>query len=440
MTLHCGMPRRTSHHSPAPLVRGLLLAVLVGAVTVCQASAVRADLAEQAGRTGTAGSRSDWPQWRGPKRDGLLGAEPPVQWPAALKKKWEVDVGSGHSSPVVAGNRVVIFAREGEQEITRVLDLASGREVWRAAYAAPYTVNPAARAHGPGPKSTPAIANGRVFTFGIGGVLSAFDLITGKVLWRTEPPAVLPQYGTATSPLVDGGVVIVHMGGLDNGALTAFDVTNGSPRWQWKGDGPGYGSAIIAVIGGTRQLVTQTQKLMVGLDVSDGSLLWQLPFRTSANQNSVTPVVYQDLVIYSGLDAAVTAVRLRREGAKWTPEPVWKNEEMPMFMSSPLLIGTTLYGLTHRNRGQFFALDVNTGRTLWSTQGREGDNASLLGSRTLLLFSTTNGELIVARPNPQRFEEIRRYRVADSALWAHPAIAGRLIVVKDVNKVVCWEL
>ena len=130
-----------------------------------------------------------------------FGAALPAQWPEALKKRWEIPVGTGHASPVVSGNRVVVIAREGDQEIVRALDVASGKEIWRAAYPAPYTVNPAARSHGPGPKSTPAIAGGRVFTFGIGGILSAFDLASGKLIWRVPAPAVLPQYGTATSPL-----------------------------------------------------------------------------------------------------------------------------------------------------------------------------------------------------------------------------------------------
>ncbi|HET9385618.1 MAG TPA: PQQ-binding-like beta-propeller repeat protein, partial [Gemmatimonadales bacterium] len=164
---------------------------------------------------------ADWPQWRGPRRDGSIGAELPAQWPEALTKRWEIPVGAGHASPVVSGNRVVVFARQGDEEIVRALDLASGKELWRAAYPAPYVVNPAAQSHGAGPKSTPAISGGRVFTFGISGVLSAFDLASGKLLWRLPPPGVPPQYGSTTSPLVDGTSVIVHVGGEDYGALTS---------------------------------------------------------------------------------------------------------------------------------------------------------------------------------------------------------------------------
>ena len=389
----------------------------------------------------SAQTRTDWPQWRGPTRDGVVGAALPAQWPEALTKRWEISVGAGHASPVVSGNRVVAIARQGDQEIVRALDLASGKEIWRAAYLAPYTVNPAAFSHGPGPKSTPAIAGGRVFTFGIGGILSAFDLASGTLLWRVPAPAVLPQYGTATSPLIDSGddaSVVVHVGGDGKGALTSFDAATGKPRWQWNGDGPGSGSPIIATIGGVRQVIAQTQKFLVGLNASTGALLWQLPFTDDFNQNAFTPIVFRDLLINAGVDAPLTAIRLKFVGGKWIPELAWTNPQTPMFMSSPVLIGGTIYGLTTRSRGQFVAIDAATGKTLWNTQGREGENASMLGSRSWLLASTTDGNLIVARANPQKYEEVRRYQVAQSAVWAHPAISGNSIIVKDLDRLICW--
>ena len=109
-------------------------------------------------------------------------------------------------------------------------------------------------------------------------------------------------------------------------------------------------------------------------------------------------------------------------------------------MSSPVVIGGTIYGLTTRNKGQFVAIDAAGGKTLWNTQGREGENASMMGSRSWLLASTTDGNLVVARANPQKYEEVRRYPIAQSAVWAHPAVFGRTIVVKDVDKLICWVL
>jgi outer membrane protein assembly factor BamB len=383
---------------------------------------------------------ADWPQWRGPARDGSIGAALPAQWPEALTKRWEVSVGSGHASPVVSGDRVVVFARQNDQEIVRALDLASGKEIWRAAYPAAYVVNSAAHAHGAGPKSTPAITNGRVFTLGIGGVLSAIDLASGTLLWRIPAPEVLPEYGTTTSPLIDGTSVIVHVGGSDSGALTSFDAATGKVRWQWTGDGPGNGSPIIATVGGVRQVIAQTQKFLVGLDASTGALLWHLPFTTDFDQNAFTPIVFQDLLINAGLDHPLAAIRLKLDGDTWVAETAWTNVQTPMFMSSPVLIGGTIYGLTYRGRGQFVAVDAASGKTLWNTQGREGENASMMGSPSWLLASTPDGHLVVARTNPQQYEEVRRYQIAESALWAHPAITGHSIIVKDVDKVICWSL
>jgi outer membrane protein assembly factor BamB len=121
-------------------------------------------------------------------------------------------------------------------------------------------------------------------------------------------------------------------------------------------------------------------------------------------------------------------------------EPLWKNDQVAMYMSTPVVAGSTLFGLSHRSRGQFFAIDLMSGKMLWTTPGREGENASIMLAGDLLLLSTTNAELIVARASTTRFEEVKRYTIAASAVWAHPAIAGRLILVKDVEKLICWEI
>lgn len=381
----------------------------------------------------------DWPQWRGPKRDGSISAPLPSAWPAALTKRWEVSVGAGHASPVVSGNRVIVFAREGEQEIVRALDIASGKELWRASYPAPYAVNSAAWSHGAGPKSTPAVAGGRVITFGIGGILSAFDLASGGLLWRHPAPSVLPEYGTASSPLVDGDSVIAHVGGFENGAMTSFDAATGKPRWQWTGDGPGYGSPIIASFGGVRQVIAQTQKFLVGLDASNGTLLWHMPFTTDFDQNAATPVAFGDFLVIGAIDWPLTALRPKLEGGQWSLETVWTNSQTPMFMSAPVIIGGTIYGLTTRSLGQFAAVDAASGKTLWTTKGREGENASMLGSASSLLASTTNGTLVVSKPNPAKYDEVRRYQIAESAVWSHPAVAANVIIVKDVDRVICWS-
>ena len=190
---------------------------------------------------GIAAARAqDWNQWRGPSRSGVTAAfQAPATWPDKPRKVWEVTVGTGHSSPVVSGTRAFAFTRVGEDEVVTAVDYQTGKQVWQQRYRAPYQVNPAAESHGKGPKSTPVIDGGRLFTLGISGTLSAFDAATGKPLWRKtfdrEFDASAPDFGVAMSPLVDDGHVIVHAGGNKSGALMALDGATGTIKWQWKG-------------------------------------------------------------------------------------------------------------------------------------------------------------------------------------------------------------
>ena len=390
--------------------------------------------------TATVGA-ADWPQWRGPNRDGAAGSfNEPAQWPERLQRRWTTRVGTGHASPVLAGGRVFVHSREEENEVISAIDAAAGAVIWQDRYPAPYRMNPAATGHGPGPKSTPLVHGGRVVTFGISGILSALDARTGRVLWRKPAPDVLPLYGTAMSPVADGDLVIAHVGGHDAGALTAFDAATGAEKWRWNGDGPGYSSPIVATLGGTKQVITLTQDQIVGVGLADGRLLWQRSVVTPYTQNAVTPVIYEDLVIYSGLENPLTAIRPVRNGAAWTVEEVWTNAAEGTYMSSPVVAGRTLFGMGHRNRGHFFAVDLATGRTLWATRGRDAENAAIVRAGQLLFLLKDDAELVIARPNAASFDVVRRYTVADSPTWAHPVIDGDRIVVKDAESLALWTI
>jgi len=390
-------------------------------------------------------SAQDWPQWRGANRDGtiLSYAEPKV-WPEQLTQKWQVNVGIGHSSPLLVQKKIYLLTRQGEQEVVTCLDLDTGKQVWRDAYPAPYTMNPVATAHGKGPKATPVFHAGKLFTLGISGILSGYDAGSGKLLWRREVAAEFkttsPYFGTATSPVVERGLVIAHVGGHDSGALTAFDIASGKTVWNWSGDGPAYASPIVVDLGGARQIVTQSQKNIIGVSVADGKLLWSLPFTTAYVQNIITPILFKDTLIFSGLDKGVMAIRLVPGGGEWKTEKVWENSAAAFYMSTPVLNGNLLFGLSHKNRGQFVALDAATGKTLWTTTGREGENAAILTAGDKLFLLTNNAELIVARVNSTAFEPLRRYTVANSPIWAHPLIMGRNILVKDLENLTSWSL
>ncbi len=383
-------------------------------------------------------SAQDWNQWRGPNRDGVVtGFTAPKAWPENLTPAWKVTVGAGYSSPVVSGGTVYVLSRVEEREVVSAFDIATGKLVWQDAYNAPYTVNPAAARHGPGPKSTPVIAGGRLYTFGITEILSCYDLAKGKALWRKtftgQYPATSPIYGTAASPIVDHGLVIVHVGTAKQGALTAFDATTGDMKWQWTGDGPAYASPIVVEMAGVRQVVTQSETSIVSVAAATGALLWKLPFTTPYVQNIVTPLLYKDTLIFSGLEQGVFAVRVAKGANGLTAETVWKNDQVSMYMNSPVVKGDLIFGYSHKNRGQYFCVDATTGKTIWLGEPRQGDNAAMLLAGNFILSLNNDADLIVTKAVGSGYEVVKKYHVAESATYAHPAPTRGGLLVKDAN-------
>ncbi len=387
----------------------------------------------------------EWTQWRGSQRDGKAAAELlPSALPSELERRWRIEVGRGYSSPVVTGDRIFLLTREADEEVVRSLDLSSGATIWRQAYAAPYEVNVSATRHGDGPKSTPVLSGGKLYVFGIDGILSCFDAESGDLVWRREfageYPTTSPIYGASASPLVDGGSVFIHVGGYHDGGIAAFDVDTGEPIWTTRGDGPGHSSPILLQLHGQRQLITQTDAHIVGVTPESGRILWKIPFTTDYDQSIVTPVVDGEHLIFSGLDKGVFAVEILRDGDSWTSVELWRNDDLPMYMSSPVLVGTRLFGFTHKRSGQFFAVDVASGQTLWTSLGREGDNAALVGIGDRLLALTDGGELIVLAADATEFRPLARYEVAQSGTYAHPVPTRQGVLIKDASSLSLWQI
>jgi outer membrane protein assembly factor BamB len=387
---------------------------------------------------------ANWPQWRGPNRDGVVALERGGAWPKTLKLRWKVEVGEGHSSPVAAGDRIFLLARKGEDEAAMSLSLDTGKTIWQQTYAAPYEMVAVARAHGKGPKSTSVVDGGRLYTFGISGILSAFDAASGKLAWRKDfskqYKSTWPAFGTAMSPVAVDGRVIAHVGGDSGGALTAFDAATGNTVWSWTEDGPGYTSPIVITLAGARQVITQTQNNIVGVAFDDGKLLWKIPFTTPYDQNIVTPVVYKDTLIFSGHQKRTFAVRVTHANSKWSAEEIWTNDAVPMYMSSPVLSGNYLYGFTEKRKGSLFCLDARNGKVLWTDEGRQAENASLVLVGGDLLALTTQGELLVVPATPSGYSATAAYEVADTPTWAHLAVVGNQILVKAQTTLTSWSI
>jgi len=388
---------------------------------------------------------SDVTQWRGPNRDGVItGFTPPASWPDQLTQRWKIEVGLGYATPIVVGNRVYMFSRQGDEEVMSGIDAATGKVLWRTAYRATFEMSSAAKAHGPGPKSTPVYFNGRLYSIGMTGAVTAYDAATGKQLWQKPGSMPLPMYTSHSfSPVVDRGLVIFHVGGHDKGALTAFDLTTGAEKWTWTGDGPGYGSPIIAEFGGVRQLVTITQGRLVGVDVATGALLWERPFASSNFTNSITPVRFGQSVIVWNNNGPMRAVTIARKDNKWMAEDAWTSDDPPNRLSNTVLDGDVMFGMTQRNMGQYYAVDLKTGKTLWASEGRQAANVSLARAGNVVFSLENDGELVIFRASRSGFEPITRYRVAPEEMystWAQPAISGSRIFIKDASTLALWTL
>jgi outer membrane protein assembly factor BamB len=378
-------------------------------------------------------SLQDYPQWRGQQRDGAASDFiEPKAWPEALTRRWKVDVGEGYATPLVIGDTVYVFTRRAGNEMMTALGARTGAEQWRASYPAPYSPSQPAAAHGAGPKATPLYHEGKLFTLGISGIVSAFAAATGKLLWQTSPPAEHPFFSAASSPLGDKGLVIVHPGNY--GPLTAFDSSTGEIKWT-AGSAGFFASPIIINLGGTRQVVSATQDSIIGVSL-DGRVLWRYPWEGGGG--STTPVVNGETIIVSALDKGVTALRPTVRDGTWVAETVWKTTDVSMYVSNPVVIADTLFGLSHRARGQFFALDAKSGGVLWLGPPRQAENTAFVKTGDLLFLLNDDAELIIAKASRSGFEPIVRYTVADSATWAQPTISGNRIFVKDATSLSLW--
>jgi outer membrane protein assembly factor BamB len=384
-------------------------------------------------------SVADWPQWRGPNRDAkVIDAAVPNTWPKTLKEEWKVPVGVGHASPVVANGKIYIFARQGEEEVLMSLNAATGKELWRSSQPIAYKMHEAATGHGKGPKSTPLLNKNNVYTFGITGVLSCHDAATGKLKWRKEfskdYPATSPWFGVAMSPVIDGSVLFAHVGGHDKGALTAFDAETGDVKWKNDLDGPAYASPLVVTLAGVRQVVNFTQKELIGVDAASGKLLWRLPAKSQYEENSATIATYKDMLIISREGLGLAAIRLNQQGSEIVPQEVWNNKENQLYLNSPVVQGNLVFGLSSAKKGQFFAIDADTGKTVWQSPGRMGENAAILNlSGKVLLLLTNEAKLIVQPIAAAGYAPLAEYTVASTPTWAHPVVIGNRILVKDEN-------
>jgi outer membrane protein assembly factor BamB len=381
----------------------------------------------------------DWPQWRGPNRDGKASTfTAPKTWPKELTQKWKVTVGLGDATPALVGDKLYVFAREGDDEVIRCLDAANGKELWQEKYAA-QAVSGAPSPHS-GPRSSPAVADGKVLTIGVGGVLSCVDAASGKLLWRKDDfTGAWPKFFTASSPIITGGLCIAQLGGESNGGIVAYDLATGDQKWKWTGDGTAYASPVLLTVEGTKMLVTLTAKKIVGLGVTDGKLLWEAPFPAQGRAyNAATPIIEGQTVIFAGAGRGTKAVKIEKTADGFAAKELWSNPDNAVQFNTPVLKGGQIYGISQN--GVVFCLDAKDGKTLWTTELGGRGFGSIVDAGSVLLALTPKGELAVFEPSDKEYKKLANYKVADTETYAYPVAAGKGVFVKEKDSLSLWNI
>jgi outer membrane protein assembly factor BamB len=386
----------------------------------------------------------DWAQWLGPRRDGS-SSETVKPWQGPLKVLWKQPVGEGHSSPVVAGGRVYLHTRLGDKSVEAVTayDARTGAPQWQTSY----PPGEFKSLFGNGPRGTPTVVGGKVYTFGITGILTCLDAETGKQLWQVDTlkkyQAANLFFGASCSPLVDEGLVFVNVGGK-GASIVALAADTGELRWQALDDKASYSSPIALTQGGRRAVVFLTARGLVALAPSDGAVLWQHALVDLLAESSTTPVVAGDILFGSSITYGGVGLRLLSPAAV---QQEWQKPELNCYFSTPVAVGKQhLYVVTGTKppalvtKATLRCIEAATGKELWNRDKVGTYHASLLrtGDDKLLLVEEP-GNLVLLQPDPKEYRELARSKICGNT-WAHLALADGRLYIRDGKELVCVDL
>ena len=383
----------------------------------------------------------DWPQWQGANRDcKVTGFTPPQTWPQALTRQWKVPVGQGCSTPALVADKLYVFSRVGENEVLQCLNTATGITMWQEDYAVP-AFKGADSGGFMGPRSSPAVAQGKIVTFGVTGILSCFNQADHKLIWRKDEfPGKWPRFHTSASPLIADGLCIAYVGGPDEGALIAYDLASGNQKWAWEQDGPAYASPRMATIDGVKTVVTLTHKKVVAINATSGALLWEAAYEVPRRAyNAATPIIKGQTLIYAGQGRGTTAVKFSRDGAKFTAEPLWSNPDNSVQYNTPVLKNGHVFSVSSKN--DMVCINAQDGKTAWTnaTDGERG-YGSLIDAGPVLIAMNSKSTLTVFEPSAQAYKQLASYTLSESQTHSVPVISGNRIFVKDADSVILWTL
>ena len=382
---------------------------------------------------------ADWPQHLGTNRDGHSSEKGLLRtWPKdGPPLLWKRDVGTGWAGLATAGDRLILFHRVGDKDIVECLNPASGKEIWKSTYASRYVDD---FMFDDGPRAVPLIADKRVFTLGADGNLRAWNLESGEAIWdrNVNKEYVVEKgfFGTATSPMIAGGKLLINVGAKGAGVV-AFDPATGKELWKASDDGVSYSSPVVGKLGDEELAIFFTRSGLLAVSPEKGEVKYRYPWRPriNASVNAATPIVSGGRVFLStsyGTGAVVLEVK------RGKLEDVWMGDKsISSHYPTPVLIEEHLYGIDGRQEGgqaQLRCVEWATGKVLWMKESF--GCAGLIAADGLLIACVENGDVVLIEPSTKSYKELARARVLDSPVRALPALSGGKLFVRDGKKLV----
>jgi outer membrane protein assembly factor BamB len=414
------------------------LALAVAATAGGAGASAPAPAAGTVAASAPAAAGSDWPQFRGPQRDGVARAAHLLRsWPAGGPRLlWQVPIGEGYSHLAVADGRIFTLFGANNTEYLAAFDAASGRQLWMLRTDAELSND-----QGSGPRSTPTYDAGTLYVQSAQGQLLAVAAGNGKVAWRhdlaKEFGARVPTWGISSSPLVEGDLLLVAVGGSGGRSAMAFDKRSGKVVWAALDDKPGYASPIALTAAGVRQAIFFTGSSVAGVAAADGRVLWEVPWTTDYDVNAATPlfVAPDKLYVSSGYDTGSTVFQFHAAGGRVTVQQVWKSREMKNQFSSAVLSGDYVYGF---DNGTLKCVKVQTGEERWKQRGL--GHGSLILADGLLVVLSEGGKLLLADATPDAYHERASFQALNGRCWTGPSLAGGKLFLRNREQMEAFDL
>ena len=385
----------------------------------------------------------NWTQWRGPNRDGVVTGK---IWPNDLKAthlapKWRVELGSSYSGPIMDGDTVYVTESSGENEVVRALDRTNGKERWRHTWVGKMSVPFFAAKNGSWIRSTPALANGKLFVAGMKDHLLCIDIKTGKRLWEINFPkeheTPIPSFGCVCSPMVDDKYVYMQAGA----AFCKIEQETGKMVWQsMKDKGGMYGSAfaspVFATLRDKEQILVQSRTELAGVDIDSGGILWRQPVKAFRGMNILTPLPYKNGIYTSAYGGRSHFFEIKRDQQSWKATEQWENKGQA-YMCSPILFEDHVY--LHLRNQRFACYNLKTGEEAWVSDERFGKYMSLVRQGNKILGLDQNGMLYLINATPEKLVIMDSKKISNQETWAHLAVSEGQVAIRELKAIALYD-